>query len=1265
MQQTQSPETVDAGDGAPSSRAGNGGLPVVGIGASAGGLDAFIRVLRSIPPDAGCAFVLVQHLDARHPSSLSTILGHATTMPVGEASDGMPVEPNRVFVIPPNTELTIANRVLRLSPRQQTSAAHMPVDRFLSSLARDCGSRAIGVILSGAGSDGATGLLAVREAGGVTFAQDPATAEFPSMPAMAAAGGVDFVLAPEQIAVELVRVARDPHFGIAPAAEHQRAAATVQETDGFRAIYDLMREGTGIDFARYRETTVSRRIHRRLALRNVGNIGDYAQLLAGDPDERTALQRDLLIGVTSFFREPESFLALKRLVFPVIVRDRPANSTIRIWVPGCASGEEAYSILIALQEYQSECGTACPVQIFASDISESAIDKARAGRYPESIAAVVSPERLRQHFTNVGGGYQIGKDLRERCIFSRHNLLDDPPFSNLDLISCRNVLIYLNAAHEKIIPLFHYALREPGFCLLGRAETTHSTDLFSALEPPLRIYAKRHVTRKPYGFLGRARAPHRDTDDRGSNGQPLLLARSGDADLRQQTDRILLSKYSPTGVLVDEGLEVLEIRGPTAPFLTLPTGRMSFHLLKLIADTGLFLAVEKLVQEATMTGEPARRERVAYEGGLGIEDVNIEVTPLHGKDRRAHLILFEAARAAGNDDRIARGQPLSSESAAAGRDRQIAKLKQDLEEARQQLVSLVDEHETSDLENQQITEDALSANEELQSLSEELETAKEELQSTNEELITVNRDLESRNLALASARDIAKAIVETVGVPLVVADGELTIRHVNASFTNSFQVSSGETEGRPLYIACGGAWDVPECRASLERLRRERTAFDGLEVEREFPSIGTRTLILSGRCLDPLDLLLLTIEDVTAHRKVERALRKSEENRREAEKMQAIGRLAGGVAHDFNNLLTVIIGYADVLAETLESNGEASDHVATIRRSAERAAMLTDQLLAFSRRKVLQSKVFDLNVVIVEFEGMMRRLLGEPITIVVQCASDLWRVRADPGEIGRVVMNLCLNARDAMPAGGTLTIQTGNVHLDEAAAGSCDLPAGPYVRLVVGDTGIGMDAEMRTRVFEPFFTTKETYKGAGLGLSTALGIVHLSDGAILCDSELGQGTQFTILLPVATAGADVVELATVGLAQAPSGSSEVVLLVEDEDGVRRLARKILERLGYVVLEAKNGREALSVIETHRVAVDILVSDVVMPGFGGRQLAERALALRPGLKMLFMSGHTEDAILKEGVSRGTPFLSKPFTPSELAHKVREVLDSNPGQPFEQA
>ncbi len=1232
-------------------------IPVVGIGASAGGLDVFKRLLGDLPDNTGFAIVFIQHLDPNHQSMLAEILSRATSMPVSEAADGVPLEANHVYVIPPNVELTLLGGALKLAPRTQTPGTHLPIDRFLRSLADQRGSRAIGVILSGAGSDGASGVEAIKAAGGVTFAQDAATAKVASMPQAAVATGcVDFVLPPEGIVAELVRIGRHPYIADAlrsqPSRDDQRLVDGDKEKQ-FAGILDVLHAATGVDFSLYREKMIKRRILRRLALRNIHSLAEYGDRLANDSDEIKALQRDLLISVTSFFRDPETFECLKKVAFPEILRGRPPNETIRVWVAGCATGEEAYSIAISLQEYLSATGVDFPVQIFASDISLPAIERARTGRYLENISADITHERLNRCFTKIEGGYQIIKNLREMCVFTRHNLIDDPPFSRLDLISCRNVLIYLGGVQKNIISLFHYALKPAGFLLLGASEGAAGGDLFSEVDSTHRIYSKREATRKSRLFPSGAKGPsHGMLAGHDAAARP--AADSWDrVDVRKQVDRIL-SKYSPAALVVDENLEVLEIRGKTSPYLTLPVGKMSCNLVKLIPDTRLFLQVEELIRQAKKSGEPVRHEHAPSEYSGSAGSLNLEVVPLDFNPTRSTLVLFEPiAEAIASPDSTPHPVPEGDIL-----DRQISHLNQQLADAKDRFLSSMEAHQTSCEESQNATEEALSANEELQSLNEELETAKEELQSTNEELITLNDELQAKNAALAQARDFAMSIVETIRQPLLVLDMDLRVKMANKSFYRAFQISPLEAEGQIIFSLSHGSWKLPGLRDSLEGLLRGGNSFPDFEVQQDFLGLGRKSLVLGGCHLNHLKMILLAVDDITERKLAQQALRKSEDHLRQAQKMEAVGRLAGGIAHDFNNLLTAILGYSGLLVETLAGNEPALQQVGEIRRAGERATSLTKQLLAYSRRQVLQPKVLDLNTIVADLDKMLRRLVGERIEVAINCDPALWRVRADAGEIGRALLNLSLNARDAMPEAGTLTIATANVTQATNDTPIGDLAPGRYAMLAVHDTGLGIDAEVQAHIFEPFYTTKTVGKGTGLGLATVLGIVEQSGGVIRCESLSGAGTVFKIYLPAVAEPADTVAPPIGGIAMMPKGS-EVILLVEDEEIVRVLTRQILTACGYKVIEGSNGREGLDLCNTHEGAIDLLVCDVVMPEVNGRELAEGALKFRPGLKVMFMSGHTEDVVLKEGIQKGTAFLQKPFLPAALAQKVRATLDSTAG------
>ena len=822
-------------------------VPVVGIGASAGGLEAFKLLLSNLPANTGLAFVLVQHLDRSHRSELTKILAGVSSIPVREAADGMEIEPNHLYVIPPDAALELENQALKITPRAPIhSGPHMPINQFLQSLAEEYGSRAIGVILSGAGTDGAAGLEAVKAAGGVTFAQDPATAAFDSMPRAAiAADCTDFILPPEAIACELTKLAHHPYI-----AKDEKTEPPEDPGHELDSILALLRDATGIEFALYRRTTLTRRIMRRLALCHIGSLREYRERIQNDPQELNALHRDFLISVTRFFREPESFSTLRKLVFPHLVRNRPANAAIRIWVAGCATGEEAYSIAISLQEFFEETGHSWPVQIFASDISATAIDEARTGKYPEIAASEISPLLLDRHFSKIRGGYMINTKLREMCVFSRHDLLADPPFSKLDLISCRNTLMYLGNADQAVIARFHYALKPGGFLVLEPSQV-ESDKLFSTVAGAKGIYARNETAEKRHPPLY-VPAGFPRTADKAAGMPAGGLANAGD--FQEELERALLSRYRGAGVVVNRKLEVLEVVGQTMPYIALPLGKASLNFLRLVPETGLMLEVRKLIREAQSSGTAARRDRVPCQNGGLTTGVTVEVIPLGTELTRVFLILFESAEGVPGDE---------TDSILDSRDRQISQLTQDVANAREELLALAEEHQHSSEESRSTVQGVVSANEDLQSLNEELETAKEELQAINEELTTLNQELLLNNAALIQARDFAVSIIATAASPLLVLDTNLRIETANASFYRMFGVSSGRVEGRLLYSVIKGFRDMPRLREMLEHILPDHKTIQGFEIERDIPGGGYKVLLVSARQLEGVNKVLLGIEDIT------------------------------------------------------------------------------------------------------------------------------------------------------------------------------------------------------------------------------------------------------------------------------------------------------------------------------------------------------------------------------------------------------------------
>lgn len=543
-------------------------FPIVAIAASAGGLEAFTGLLSQLPTDTGMAFVLIQHLSADHASLLPDILGRVTALPVSQVLDGMIVEPNHVYVISPGTQMPLVDGRLHVTPRQKIQGKYMPGDLFFQSLAVESGNKAIAVVLSGIDGDGSQGLNAIKVAGGVTFAQSESTAKFDSMPNTAVATGyVDFVLPPQEIAAELVNLSRHLfRFGSQPL---QEARQFPDSETALSIIFALLRTATGVDFTDYKPTTLSRRMQRRMLLYKRESLDDYAHYLQTQPEEVNRLYEEILIHVTSFFRDPAVFEQLKVQVFPAISRNKSQDVPIRIWVAGCSTGEEVYSIAIALLEFFKDRATIPPIQIFATDINETAISKARAGYYLEGQMEGVSPERRSHFFVPVeSGGYQISRAVRERCIFARHNLGGDPPFSILDLISCRNVLIYLSDfLKERILALFHYSLNPSGFLLLGPSESIKaSSDFFTVVGESSKFYTRKLTLTHPIFSFTTSPYPVVSPEAR----QQITQSIANTFDLAREVDQLISNRYAPLSVVVDEQMNILQVRGDMDPYLRLP-----------------------------------------------------------------------------------------------------------------------------------------------------------------------------------------------------------------------------------------------------------------------------------------------------------------------------------------------------------------------------------------------------------------------------------------------------------------------------------------------------------------------------------------------------------------------------------------------------------------------------------------------------------------------------------------------------------------------
>lgn len=812
------------------------GFPVVAIGASAGGLEAYETLFHALPADTGMAFVLVQHLDPNHHSLLSEILSKATKMPVAEVKSGVKIKPNNVYVIPPDTFMAIQAGTLVLTPRNRKSNLHLSINFFMRSLAEECKGAAIGVVLSGTGSDGTLGLEDIKAEGGITFVQDPGTAEYDGMPRSAVDSGcADFVLPVKEIGLELRRIHKHPYIHLKSEEpgedskddESERASVSLGPEPAYLSVVDQLRRSSGVDFRQYKTGTIQRRALRRAMILKLDSLEQYAQYLREHPEEGLKLYDDVLIPVTSFFRDLEVFESLNKQVYPSIVNAEENDGTIRMWAPGCSTGEETYSLAMTLLEYLGDRASSFQIQIFGTDLNESGIQKARAGVYRESIAEEMSKERLQRFFVKVEGGYRVNKAVRDLCVFARQNLANDPPFSQMNLVACRNLLIYLQPSlQKKIIPILHYALRPSGFLVLGGSESVAAfPNLFSTLDKKNKIYSKKGQTSRLHYDFAHNYHPAAIKREMPRKSAPIVIAKD-EFDALAEADRVVLKNHAPVGVVINSAMDVIQFRGETAPFLANSSGKPSLNVLKL-ARGGLAVELRTLIGLARKKKTQAKKIGIHFDEKGHKRVLNVSVLPFgtrdtEDKDKLHFVILF--------DDVTSQWALMDTSPGEGGKRRSdhkpdVDRLKRELAEAQDALRSAIESEDSVREEFQSANEEILSANEELQSSNEELETSKEELQSANEELNTLNAELRHKNNELHDLNNDVSNLLNSTRIPLVMLDRGLRIRRVTPMADRLLKVVATDV-GRPITDIALNI-DVPSLEPAahrvLETLQPEET----------------------------------------------------------------------------------------------------------------------------------------------------------------------------------------------------------------------------------------------------------------------------------------------------------------------------------------------------------------------------------------------------------------------------------------------------------
>ena len=1157
---------------------------VVGVGASAGGLEALEQMFRRVPDDTGMAFVVVQHLSPDFKSQMDELLTRWTSLPVHVVEHEMRLRPDAVYLIPPNVELIVSGQ--RLLLKERSKGLPLPIDLFLRSLASDAGDRAIAVVLSGTGSDGSRGIRDVHEAGGLVVVQSEETAKFDGMPRSAIdTGVVDLVLPPGDIGAALVRHAR-ARSGEASSSDDP--AEAVKE-GGMRAVFALLRERYGIDFSAYKPGTIGRRTERRILLGRAEDLSDYIERLRTDRAELDTLYHDLLIGVTQFFRDPDSFLALEREVLPGLVDEVGRGQELRVWVAGCATGEEAYSLAILLTEAIERADRPVAVKVFATDVHRPSLDHASAGIYSEAALAAVTSARRTRFFVREDQGFRVSAELRRMIVFAPHNVIRDAPFTKLDLVSCRNMLIYFQpAVQRKVLSLFHFGLRTGGAMFLGPSESPGDvSDEFETVDQHWRIYRKRRDVRLLPGLrttpLVQPPAPARSSGPRGAGDGPML-----------ELFGALLDRALPPSVLIDNRRQIVHSFGDVSPLLRLPRGRPSLGLLDML-DGELELAVAGALHRAGRSREPVSFTGVRTSTSLGERRLDVRVTPIEVPRLSDPFYLVSLEGTSDPEPRAESAEPLDLD--AVSRD-QLEALELELRHSKENLQATIEELEASNEELQATNEELLASNEELQSTN-------EELHSVNEELYTVNAEYQRKIDQLVELTDDMDNLLLSTEVHTLFLDGNLCIRKFTPAVAETFNLVESDV-GRRIDGFVHGL--------VLDRLGEvlEHTLETGERFEQEVASrTGTVYLmrVVPYRGSGHHTGVVLTLIDITKLREVEVALR---------EQVQSRDRFLAMLSHELRNPLAAVNNALTLLERRAADRPELRDAMTNIGRQSRHMQRLLDDLLDVARvtqgKIRLREETFDLRDVARDVIEQIRPITSQHrhAFAVELDQAPVW-IRGDRARVLQVMDNLLTNAIKYTPEGGHLALRVARER--------------DHARVIVTDDGVGIDPATRSRIFEMFVqadaTLDRSQGGLGVGLTLVHHIVGLHHGEIEVHSDgPGKGSTFVVTLPLEAAPAEVAA-SVEPAAEGGQGGAIKLVVVEDRLEIRETLAELLRDDGFEVVTADNGTDGLELVAHERPGAALL--DIGLPGLDGFQLARRLRAdpATAGIRLVALTGYGSD------------------------------------------
>ena len=1176
------------------------------------------------------AFILVQHLDPNHESMMVDLLSSHTKMTVCQAAEGMPIERDHVYVIAPGTYLSVGDGVLHLSPPQARHGARLPFDFLLQSLAKECGARAVCVVLSGTGTDGSIGLKMLKEKGGLVIVQSPDEAGYDGMPRNAMATGmVDVVLPVARIPDAIVKYARGT-----PVSEPQSKAEPKHSVqDSLPEIIALLRKKTIHDFTLYKRGTLERRVERRMGLIGIGSDDSerYLGVLRSDKGELDLLAKDLLINVTSFFRDPSVFALLEEKTVPDLIRNHSPDRPLRVWIAGCSTGEEAYSLAMLFREKISAAAANITLQIFASDVDPDAVESAREGLYPETIEADVSPARLARFFKKEKHGYRVSPELRAAVVFTVQDVLADPPFSRLDMVSCRNLLIYLGAeAQARAISVFHFALCVGGLLLLGNSETVNNTDgRFEVCAKAERLY--RRTGRGRAEDLDLSRSPAESVRAFATPGQGKAPVRQ--AALAELCRRLVMEAYAPAAVLIDDKQECLYSLGPTDRYLHVPPGQPTHDLLAMVSE-GMRAKLRVAIQRASQ-----EKERISVTGGQTSHDgkstsFSIAVQPVLGEGEELFLICFVDEP---KQEKLQSGPTTPADVA------RVAELEHELEATRAELKSAIRNLEISSEEQKAINEEALSVNEEFQSTNEELLTSKEELQSLNEELTALNTQLQETLERQRETSDDLQNILYSTNVATLFLDTHLNIRFFTPATRLLFNIIPSDI-GRPLA-------DLNSLSADNALAADARVVLHNLApIEREVEALGgvwfNRRILPYRAHDDAVEGVVITFTDITERKRTASAL---EEAKQRAELANiAKSRFLAAASHDLRQPLQTLALLQGLLAKMVEGQG-AQKLVARLDQTLGSISGMLNTLLDLNQ---IEAGTVHTEMVDFPIADLFERLKDEFAFHAQSQGLDLRVVRcglsihSDPHLLEQMIRNLLSNALKYTEHGKVLL--------------GCRRRGG-MLAIKVGDTGIGIPAEELQTIFEEYHqidnAARERSRGLGLGLSIVQRLGRMLGHPVRVRSRLGKGSVFTIEVKLSS-GETAVEFkeSQRGLDVAGDHGAGSILVVEDDPEVRELLELLLRQEGHHVATAPDGNAALALVARRTIQPDLIIADYNLPnGMDGLEVVAkvREQSHNP-IPVIVLTGDISTDTLRRIANENCVQLNKPMKPKELTQVIERLL-----------